>query len=76
MLSGVSGRSELRAILSRMESRQQALVFGDAVPMPIVIRTREYGSAASYEALEAFGHQREVWENNSAGEEVKKEDLW
>ncbi len=48
VLAGVSGRSALRAVLSRLESRQQALIFGHAVPMPVVVRTREYGSAQSY----------------------------
>jgi DNA helicase HerA-like ATPase len=76
VLSGVSGRSELRAILSRMESRQQALVFGDAVPMPIVIRTREYGSAASYAEFESFEQQRNIWESNSSTDQVEKDDLW
>lgn len=48
VLAGVSGKSELKSVLSRLESRQQALIFGHAVPMPVVIRTREYGSAESY----------------------------
>jgi len=48
VLSGVSGRSELKSVLSRLESRQQALIFGHAVPMPVVVRTREYGSPESY----------------------------
>ena len=48
VLAGVSGKSELRSVLSRLESKQQALIFGHAVPMPVVVRTREYGSAESY----------------------------
>jgi len=48
VLAGVPNKSGLKAVLSRLESRQQALIFGHAVPMPIVIRTREYGSAESY----------------------------
>jgi len=48
VLAGVSGKSELKSVLSRLESRQQALVFGHAVPMPVVVRIREYGSAESY----------------------------
>ena len=51
VLSGVSGSSKLRAVLARLESRQQALVFGHAVPMPVVVETREYGSAESYKEL-------------------------
>jgi hypothetical protein len=48
VLAGVSGKSELKSVLSRLESRQQALIFGHAVPMPVVVRTREYGSPESY----------------------------
>ena len=48
VLAGVSGRNELKSVLSKLESKQQALIFGHAVPMPVVVRTREYGSAESY----------------------------
>ncbi len=48
VLAGVSGKSALKSVLARLESKQQALIFGHAVPMPVVIRTREYGSAQSY----------------------------
>ena len=51
VLTGVSGSRKLRAVLSRLESKQQALVFGHALPMPVVIKTREYGSAESYREL-------------------------
>tara|TARA_B100001123_G_scaffold87901_2_gene100936 strand:- start:1322 stop:2977 length:1656 start_codon:yes stop_codon:yes gene_type:complete len=51
VLSGVSGSRKLRSVLSRLESKQQALAFGDALPMPVVIRTREYGSSESYREL-------------------------
>ena len=48
VLTGVSGSRKLRSVLARLESKQQALVFGHSVPMPVVIRTRDYGSADSY----------------------------
>ena len=48
VLTGASGSSQLRSVLSRLESKQQALIFGHAVPMPVVLRTREYGSPESY----------------------------
>jgi DNA helicase HerA-like ATPase len=48
VLAGISGKSELKSVLARLESKQQALIFGHAVPMPAPIRTREYGSAQSY----------------------------
>ncbi len=51
VLTGASGSRKLRAVLARLESTQQALVFGHAVPMPVVIKTREYGSEESYKSL-------------------------
>ena len=48
VLSGVSGNRKLRSVLARLDSRQQAIIFGHSVPMPVVIRTRDYGSAESY----------------------------
>ena len=51
VLTGVSGSRKLRSVLARLESKQQALVFGHAVPMPVVVQTREYGSAESYSEL-------------------------
>ncbi|MDP2936316.1 MAG: ATP-binding protein, partial [Dehalococcoidia bacterium] len=48
VLMGVSGKTELRQVLAKLETKQQALIFGHAVPMPVVIQTREYGSAESY----------------------------
>lgn len=48
VLAGVSGKGELRSVLARLDSRQQALIFGHAVPMPVVVRTEEWGSDESY----------------------------
>ncbi len=48
VLTGVPGKAELKGVLARLESKQQALIFGHALPMPVVVRTREYGSAESY----------------------------
>ena len=43
VLTGVSGTDALRSVLASLDSKQQALVLGHAVPMPVVIKTREYG---------------------------------
>jgi hypothetical protein len=40
---GVSGAGELRQVLARLDTRQQALILGHAVPMPVVVQTRTYG---------------------------------
>jgi DNA helicase HerA-like ATPase len=42
VFTGVSGSASLRAVLASLDTRQQALVLGHAVPMPVVIRTRAY----------------------------------
>ena len=41
-LVGTSDASALRKVLAALDAKQQALVLGHAVPMPIVIRTRTY----------------------------------
>jgi DNA helicase HerA-like ATPase len=48
VLGSVPGARELRAVLAKLESKQQALILGHAVPMPVVVRTEEYGTADSY----------------------------
>jgi uncharacterized protein len=69
VLSGVSGRNELKSVLAKMESKQQALIFGHAVPMPIVVKVREYGSAESYAEFGAGKTSKEasttdgLWDN-------------
>ncbi|MGA9048568.1 MAG: ATP-binding protein [Dehalococcoidia bacterium] len=70
VLTGVSGKSELKAVLSKLESKQQALIFGHALPMPVVVKVREYGSADSYKEL---GPSTQV---DSAGKTDALDDLW
>jgi DNA helicase HerA-like ATPase len=50
VFSGVSGAGALREVLARLDTRQQALILGHAVPMPVVVRTRDYDQAL-YAAL-------------------------
>ncbi|MBW4518238.1 MAG: ATP-binding protein [Scytolyngbya sp. HA4215-MV1] len=42
IFTGVSGAQSLRSVLAKLDSKQQALILGHAVPMPVVIRTRPY----------------------------------
>ena len=51
VFSGVSGASELRNVLARLDTRQQALILGHAVPMPVVIRTRDTHTPDFYASL-------------------------
>jgi uncharacterized protein len=45
VLAGVSGASHLRSVLATLDSRQQAMILGHAVPMPMALRTRPYDDA-------------------------------
>ncbi|MEE8318910.1 MAG: hypothetical protein V3R36_04640, partial [Dehalococcoidales bacterium] len=67
----VSGKSALKAVLSRLDSKQQALIFGHAVPMPVVVKTREYGSAESYKELTEGGQSGD---REQAEKDI--EELW
>jgi len=70
VLAGVSGGSELRAVLSKLETKQQALIFGHAVPMPVVVRTRTYGP----DFYKSVGHLD--GEERKAGLERDAKDLF
>lgn len=52
VFTGVSGSSSLKSVLASLDSRQQAMVLGHAVPMPVVVRTRAYDEAF----YKAMGH--------------------
>jgi DNA helicase HerA-like ATPase len=51
VLAGAAGGRELRGVLAGLETRQQALIFGHALPMPVLVRVRDYGTEESYTAL-------------------------
>jgi uncharacterized protein len=53
VLSGVSGGEGLREVLARLDTQEQALILGHAVPMPVVVQTRHYDS----EFYRAMGDQ-------------------
>jgi uncharacterized protein len=42
IFTGVAGAQSLRSVLAKLDSKQQALILGHAVPMPVVVRTRPY----------------------------------
>jgi len=71
VLAGVSGKSELKSVLARLAPKQQALIFGHAVPMPVAFQPREYGSAQSYKDFTSPG-QTEIKEQA----EKDIEELW
>jgi hypothetical protein len=51
VLNGISGAGGLREILARLDTKQQAIIMGHAVPMPVVIKSRPYDQAF-YAAME------------------------
>ncbi|HLF26652.1 MAG TPA: ATP-binding protein [Anaerolineae bacterium] len=51
VFSGVSGANALRNVLARLDTRQQALILGHAVPMPVVVRTRDTTTPDYYASL-------------------------
>jgi DNA helicase HerA-like ATPase len=71
VLAGVSGRSELKSVLAKLATKQQALVFGHAVPMPVAFQPREYGSAESYKSFLSGG---EIDNEEQADKDI--EELW
>jgi DNA helicase HerA-like ATPase len=48
VFAGISGAGALREVLARLDTRQQALIMGHAVPMPVVVHTRTYGTPEFY----------------------------
>jgi DNA helicase HerA-like ATPase len=42
VLSGLAGREALRGMLSRLQAKEEALLLGWGVPMPILVRSRRY----------------------------------
>ncbi|MFB2767919.1 helicase HerA domain-containing protein [Pelatocladus sp. BLCC-F211] len=74
IFTGVAGAGALKSVLAKLDSKQQALVLGHAVPMPVVVRTRPYDSVFYAEIGDT------VWEERSdeevfAAAELAKADL-
>jgi len=42
VLNGINGAAGLREVLARLDTKQQAIIMGHAVPMPVVVKTRSY----------------------------------
>ena len=55
MLTGISGAQSLRSVLASLDSKQQALLMGHAVPMPVVVQSRTYDDDAFRKSMGEFG---------------------
>ena len=42
VLSGLAGKDALRGMLARLQAKEEALLLGRGVPMPIPLRSRRY----------------------------------
>ena len=45
VFAGVAGADHLRTVLASLDTKKQALILGHAVPMPVVVRVRQYDDA-------------------------------
>jgi len=55
VLTGINNANSLREVLARLDTKQQAIIMGHAVPMPVVVKTRNYDQAF-YEAITVTNH--------------------
>lgn len=71
VLNGISGAGGLREVLARLETKQQAIIMGHAVPMPVVIKPRTY-DADFYAAVELKPIDVEQAKNTLGGGKRKR----
>jgi DNA helicase HerA-like ATPase len=55
VLTGTADRNQLRQFLTNLQPQQECLVIGHAVPMPILLRTRQYKREELLAELRASG---------------------
>lgn len=74
IFTGVSGGQSLRSVLAKLDSKQQALILGHAVPMPVVVRTRPY-DATFYAEIGDVAWEEKSDDEVFAAAELAKADL-
>lgn len=74
IFTGVSGAQSLRSVLAKLDSKQQALILGHAVPMPVVVRTRPY-DAQFYTEIGDVAWEEKPDSEVFAAAELAKADL-
>ncbi len=60
VLSGLSGRESLRGMLARLQPKEEVLLLGWGVPMPLPVRSRRYDADFWRELLGAGGRKEEA----------------
>lgn len=68
-LVGTSNAASLRQILASLDSKQQALVMGHAVPMPVVVKTRTYDE----EFFQAMRGDQDLPQNSGEARDAMKD---
>ena len=74
IFTGVSGGANLKSVLAKLDSKQQALILGHALPMPVVVRTRAY-DAQFYREIGCTDWEEMPNEEVYAAAEIAKADL-
>jgi len=65
VLSGLAGRDALRGMLARLQPKEEVLLLGWGVPMPILVRSRRYDQKF-WEELQGRSAPRSAEENLKA----------
>lgn len=73
VFTGVAGSQNLKTVLAKLDSKQQALVLGHAVPMPVVVQTRSYDQRFYAEIADPDWSQAEDAEVLWAAQKAKEE---
>jgi hypothetical protein len=63
VLSGLAGRDALRGMLARLQPKEEVMIMGWGVPMPLPIRSRRYDEAFWDELLGKKGAKKSAAEN-------------
>ncbi|MDJ0735376.1 MAG: ATP-binding protein [Nostocaceae cyanobacterium] len=74
IFTGVSGAGGLKSVLAKLDSKQQALILGHAVPMPVVVRTRPYDTVF-YKEIGDPAWEEQPDEEVFAAADIAKADL-
>jgi hypothetical protein len=67
VLSGLAGRDSLRGMLARLQPKEEVLLLGWGVPMPLPVKSRRYDEAFWKELLGASGKKSEEQLNKELG---------
>jgi DNA helicase HerA-like ATPase len=73
VFTGVAGSQNLKTVLAKLDSKQQALLLGHAVPMPVVVQTRSYDQRFYAEIADPDWSQAEDAEVLLAAQKAKEE---